>query len=482
MNISDIRNNHLLELIEKIQKGYDADERLITELTLANFICPSNDGMPVLFQFGECETLIPAYTSFEKFMKFKSDFEPSSWEFARFYQFLDSDVTGVIIDPEDCGFIVPLPVMIAVFEKYLKYNDFNDIKSEFTSEKLHELLKSKNTSLNRLVNKYPKIYLEDLLEELSKSVLFTFMGSHSDVSEYARDGIIRMKDVDTEGLVIMADSGMECGLIFTTKDYSEATFDYLTNQGRIVYHHIINLESMAKFIIELDLDALIINYMHQMIPITRSELLEYMGYIVELCAKNVKYNTFGYVFSNSDNGTSPKGYDVKVRLDDFRPLTWRDLIIPENITFKRLDAILQSLWGFDGSHLSAFSFKNSDVCVMDLSLDVMTMGGELDSNTAYIDSYFKTEKKIFWEYDFGDSWSFTIEIKKTVDYDLPYATIKRFKGDYSPVEDCGGVWGLDELIEYKDMDIDDVPEPYCYMVEELTEFDLNSAQEKLKGI
>ena len=33
------------------------------------------------------------------------------------------------------------------------------------------------------------------------------------------------------------------------------------------------------------------------------------------------------------------GYDVKVRLNDFRPLTWRDLIIPDNITFMELDDI-----------------------------------------------------------------------------------------------------------------------------------------------
>ena len=49
-----------------------------------------------------------------------------------------------------------------------------------------------------------------------------------------------------------------------------------------------------------------------------------------------------------------KGYDVKVRLNNFRPLTWRDLIIPENITFDELDDILKTLWGFNGHHLSAF--------------------------------------------------------------------------------------------------------------------------------
>lgn len=142
-----------------------------------------------------------------------------------------------------------------------------------------------------------------------------------------------------------------------------------------------------------------------------------------------------------------KAWDVKLRLKDVRPITWRDVLIPENITFKKLDKIINILFDFSGCHLSAFTFKDNPSVIMDLSKDILTMGDEIDSNTTYIDEYFKNNKKIYYEYDFGDGWEIDIEIKKLVDYDKTYPTLKRFKGGYNPVEDCGGPWAFEEMIK-----------------------------------
>lgn len=142
-----------------------------------------------------------------------------------------------------------------------------------------------------------------------------------------------------------------------------------------------------------------------------------------------------------------KGYDVKVRLDDFKPLHWRDLIIPAGITFKDLDDILKILWDFTGYHLSCFTFKSSPDTVTNSVHDIDFNEGELDSSETLIDGYFESNGKIYWEYDYGDGWSFTIEVKKTVDYDKDYPTIKRYKGEYNLKDDIGGVWGLERMIE-----------------------------------
>ncbi|SDA45285.1 pRiA4b ORF-3-like protein [Methanobrevibacter millerae] len=90
-----------------------------------------------------------------------------------------------------------------------------------------------------------------------------------------------------------------------------------------------------------------------------------------------------------------KGYDVKIRLDDFRPITWRDMIIPEKITFKELDRIIKITYGFLGYHLSAFTFKDSDIEILDLSNDIVAANEAKDMNETYIDEYFQNEKKIF---------------------------------------------------------------------------------------
>lgn len=142
-----------------------------------------------------------------------------------------------------------------------------------------------------------------------------------------------------------------------------------------------------------------------------------------------------------------KCYDVKVRLDDFRPLTWRDLIVPSGITFKELDNVLKILWDFSGYHLSRFTFKDSWDVVANESEDLGLDEGELDSREVIIDEYFESNGKIYWEYDYGDGWSFTIEVKKAIDCDEEYPVIKRYKGDYNLQDDIGGVWGLEMMIE-----------------------------------
>ena len=141
-----------------------------------------------------------------------------------------------------------------------------------------------------------------------------------------------------------------------------------------------------------------------------------------------------------------KAYDVKVRLDDFRPLTWRDLIIPANITFNDLDIILKLLWDFAGGHLSQFSFPNENIFISPNNT-YDSFNETIDGSKEIIDEFFEVFKKCYWEYDFGDGWSFTIEIKKIIDSDVDYPVIKRFKGEYNPMDDIGGVWGLENLIK-----------------------------------
>lgn len=141
-----------------------------------------------------------------------------------------------------------------------------------------------------------------------------------------------------------------------------------------------------------------------------------------------------------------KGYDVKVRLDDFRPLTWRDIIIPAGMNFKELDTCLKILWDFGGYHLSRFTFKDWGDVVTNEFEDIDFNPGELNSKETIIDRYFENNSKIYWEYDYGDGWTFTIEVKKAVDYDKDYITVKRYKGEYNPQDDIGGVWGLERLI------------------------------------
>jgi hypothetical protein len=200
------------------------------------------------------------------------------------------------------------------------------------------------------------------------------------------------------------------------------------------------------------------------------------GFIVN---SSLAWMTFNRI---ADKNRPPveKGYDVKVRLRDFRPIHWRDLIIPENITFYELDDILKTLWGCNGHHLSMFKIKEDNILIMDeIVADACMIHEFYNSRITEINSFFEKYKKISYFYDFGDDWTFDIEIKKTVDYDKNYVTIKRFKGKYNIFEDCGGIYGLSEIIYYSEHP-DEYDEWYSERAEYLCEFDMEYAQELLK--
>ena len=172
-----------------------------------------------------------------------------------------------------------------------------------------------------------------------------------------------------------------------------------------------------------------------------------------------------------------KAYDVKVRLNDFRPLTWRDLIIPDNITFMELDDILKTLWGFGGHHLSCFLLRKTNQTIIDDDLSketMMTM--DYDANTTHLSEIFDNFNKVTYWYDFGDDWQFDIEIKKKIDYDKDYVTIKRYKGKYNPVEDCKGVYGFSEIIYNAENPDEEDNSYYSELVDYLEEFDMEFTQ------
>ncbi len=86
-----------------------------------------------------------------------------------------------------------------------------------------------------------------------------------------------------------------------------------------------------------------------------------------------------------------KGYNIKVRLKNFKPITWRDLIIPSNITFKGLHEIIQIIMGFDNSHLYDFSFKDSRYNIIDFETNEDQFLA-FDSDSVCINKFFDNYK------------------------------------------------------------------------------------------
>ena len=108
----------------------------------------------------------------------------------------------------------------------------------------------------------------------------------------------------------------------------------------------------------------------------------------------------------------------------------------------------------------------------DLSRETM-MDGDYDANFTLINDFFENNDKITYWYDFTADWMFDIEIKKKIDYDKKYVTIKRFKGKYDLLDNCGGPFAYEVILE--DFESEDLSN-----LADLNEFDMEYCQQLLK--
>jgi Plasmid pRiA4b ORF-3-like protein len=149
-------------------------------------------------------------------------------------------------------------------------------------------------------------------------------------------------------------------------------------------------------------------------------------------------------------------YQFKVVLENIDPPVWRRIQVPEDYTFWDFHVALQGSMGWTDSHMHQFEAKNPKTEkneVIGIPEDVYDgiIDGEktLPCWKLYIRDYFSEEnRKMFYLYDFGDSWNHHIEYESIL--------FKKNKQKYPlcvageracPPEDCGGSFGYENLLE-----------------------------------
>ena len=175
-----------------------------------------------------------------------------------------------------------------------------------------------------------------------------------------------------------------------------------------------------------------------------------------------------------------KGYVIRIILKDFSPETWRDLIIPENITFDELDSILRIVWSFTKDYDSTFILIPRNIFIMD-DLKNTNLDVSYDSKTTLINDFFDKYQEIEYLYDFKDNWKFIIKIQDKIDFDKDYAIVNGFKCAYNPLEDCGGLWEFSELIFYAQNPDKKDSSIVSNLSENLKIFDIENVKMQLKN-
>ena len=144
-----------------------------------------------------------------------------------------------------------------------------------------------------------------------------------------------------------------------------------------------------------------------------------------------------------------KAFQLKITIKDTHPPIWRRVIVPAGLSFNQLTVVLNTAMGWSGYHLSSYTFQSFHVEFEDCpdeSFSAWNSNEILDASEYIIDDYVEQVKSFTYIYDFGDYWDHQVHVEKvTDDYENSYPTVIKFKGG-CPKEDCGGVWGYEELI------------------------------------
>jgi hypothetical protein len=141
----------------------------------------------------------------------------------------------------------------------------------------------------------------------------------------------------------------------------------------------------------------------------------------------------------------PNYLDLEVRLDGVTPAIWRRFLLHDRASFLDLHRAIQDACGWEDTHL--FAFRDADGTVIAGVPDEVGWGDPPpDAAKVRAAVHLRKRWSAAYEYDFGDSWEHTVEVKEIVT--LPERFTRRLLDGARafPPEDCGGPPGYEDVV------------------------------------
>lgn len=146
-----------------------------------------------------------------------------------------------------------------------------------------------------------------------------------------------------------------------------------------------------------------------------------------------------------------------------KPPMWREIVIPADFNFDQLNHAVQAVMGFDNSHLWQFQDQEYQPNIQ-IAIPADKSGGygvedyTHDACLTPVSAFLaKKGDKLEYTYDFGDDWVFAISVLEVMQRHGEVAECTKWKCDFQPIEDCGGVGSYLEI--RKDFSNPDDPAP-----------------------
>lgn len=167
-----------------------------------------------------------------------------------------------------------------------------------------------------------------------------------------------------------------------------------------------------------------------------------------------------------------------------KPPIWRQVLVPLDINFYQLHAIIQGAMGWYDGHLHAFKDQYNGIEI-GIPFDD-GFSDTIDGSKVKISKYLTRKgDQMLYEYDFGDGWEHLIEVQKVVPAEKGDKVPHLIKGKGAcPPEDCGGIHGYYYMVEAINDPQNDEHEEMAEWAGtdewDLNDFDLNAMQQRTK--
>ncbi|MBR1666994.1 MAG: plasmid pRiA4b ORF-3 family protein [Bacteroidaceae bacterium] len=161
-----------------------------------------------------------------------------------------------------------------------------------------------------------------------------------------------------------------------------------------------------------------------------------------------------------------KEYHIRIKLNNSPVKVWRELKVPSNISMELFAKFLMHAMGWEDCHLYQFRkrgnrherdilYKGQSAC--DTAEEMYGKSPwyqrSEDANEHTLAEVLPEKgDRIIFEYDFGDKWNHDVWVKGIRDYKLDEEhgiLLVRGQGACPP-EDCGGVWGYEDLLAIRE--------------------------------
>ena len=163
---------------------------------------------------------------------------------------------------------------------------------------------------------------------------------------------------------------------------------------------------------------------------------------------------------------------VRLDLDNARPPIWRRLRVASDLPLDQVHDVIQAAMGWSDMHLHHFQMgpdaKNFRVIpfLTPFDLEEGETDGILEADVRLDEVIAKPRQRLFYTYDFGDSWHHTLTLEKVEPWVEGDPIARCVAGRRAcPPEDVGGIPGYEEILAALDGRID--PDEAEWMAERL---------------